>query len=98
MKSRVRVKTFNQGFSVTFERLGRATVDAMKEITGMPCVAGWRVSSCGPTLPALYLEPPEWPVPARGVGLAVKRQVKADLRAKGWDVVAESKPLAGQVR
>lgn len=95
-----RVKGFQfAGFSVTAEHLTKDAAAAFDEIKALPEIAGWRIShipTLDGSLPSIYVEPPE------GVRVGppkeLKAKVKALLRDRGFDVVAESKPIGGQCR
>ena len=95
-----RVKGFQfAGFSVDIEWLTKDAVAAFDAIKALPEIEGWRIShipTLDGSLPSIYVEPAEGDrrVPPK----AIKAKVKALLRARGFDVVAESKPIGSQVR
>lgn len=95
-----RVKGFQfAGFSVCIEWLTKAAVAAFDAIKALPEIDGWRIShvpTLDGSLPSIYVEPPEGTrcVPPK----VIKAKVKALLRERGFDVVAESKPIGGQCR
>jgi hypothetical protein len=95
---RARVKTFQSGFSIQFEPTSEQDVkdviemrDAIKKdfpSFRVSCLPGW----------SLYAEPQHATPEDHALRTVRKRQVKNHLKACGFDVVAESQPIAGQVR
>lgn len=95
-----RVKGFQfAGFSVTLEHLTKDAASAFDAVKALPEIEGWRIGhvpTLDGSLPAIYVEPQEGErhVPPK----AIKAKVKALLRERGFEVVAESKPIGRQCR
>lgn len=105
--ARARVQNFQfAGFSITFEiadaaEFGRM-VSAVERIEALPTLAGWRVQRTGGfgSPFGVYFEPAHGTTtPADGPLRKVRKaSAKEALRAEGFEVVPDSRPIAGQVR
>ena len=95
---RARVQSFQSGFSVQFEPLSKQDAKDVIEMRDaiekdyptfrVSCLPGW----------SLYAEPTHPTPEDHAFRLTRKQAVKNHLKACGFEVVPESKPIAGQVR
>lgn len=106
--ARARVQNFQfAGFSITFEiadaaEFGRM-VSAVERIEALPTLAGWRTQRTGGfgSPFEVYFEPAHGTTTTPSDGpLRKTRKVAAKdvLRDHGFEVVPDSRPIAGQVR
>lgn len=105
--ARARVQNFQfAGFSITFEienavEFGRMT-SAVERIEALPTLAGWRTQRTGGfgSPFGVYFEPAHGTTtPADGPLRKTRKAAAKDvLRDHGFEVVPDSRPIAGQVR